>query len=111
MTTSQQAYDWLNSLIQYSVERWMDMVSIKYITDEDIVNRLKPWLKVLNKELSGELDKSDIHTTLDFMWDGQHWPWKCSKCWNRQDYNSHCGDCGRRSITLANGKNDYSLIK
>lgn len=45
----------------------MDMVSIKYITDEDIVNRLKPWLKVLNKELSGELDKSDIHTTLDFM--------------------------------------------
>lgn len=110
MTTSQQAYEAINTLISYWVERGMKTINQEIIHNEELVNRIKPYIKMINAELNWKIEKSDTHTTLDFMWDGQTWSWKCSKCGNRQDYNSHCIACGRQSITLANGKNNYSLI-
>lgn len=111
----QEAYKALNTLIEYGVERWMEWfcfdIKNQSIKSEELVNRLKPYIEILKKELIDmKTDIPDKYTTLVFEPDWNN-HWKCEKCWNMQSYNSHCLSCGRKSITLASWKNDYSLIK
>jgi len=111
MITPQEAHKALNTLIEYGVERGMEWFTHPYnISHWDLVNRLKPYLEVLKNELLEIEWKNDLYTTLKFAPDWNN-HWKCQKCGNMQGYASECRECWRRSITLANGKNDYSLIK
>ena len=112
MTTPQQAYDALNILISYSVERWMEWFKPWMLArSPELINRLKPYTDILQKELLDiENNLSDKYTTLKFAPDWNN-HWKCEKCWNMQAFACECHECWRKSITWANWENNYSLIR
>lgn len=110
MINPQEAHKALNTLIEYGVERGMEWFCFdtknEDMKSDALVNRLKPYIEVLRRELIDmKRDIPNQYTTLVFEPDWVN-HWKCEKCWNMQSYNSHCLECGRKSITLANGKNE-----
>lgn len=110
-----KALDALNTLIWYSVSRWMDWFCFdtknEIMSSDELVNRLKPYIEILRKELINSKNEiGDKYTTLVFAPDWNN-HWKCEKCWNMQSFNSYCLSCWRKSITMANGQNNFDLIK
>lgn len=107
-----KALDALNTLIWYSVSKWMDFMNWGTIMkSDDVINRLKPYIEVLRQELLDiERNLSDEYTTLKFSPDWNN-HWKCEKCLSMQSFWTHCKQCWRKSITWANWENNYSLIK
>ena len=55
MITPQKAYEALNTLIEYGVERGMEWFCFdtknEHMKSDDLVNRLKPYIEVLRREL------------------------------------------------------------
>ena len=112
MITPQKAYEALNTLIEYGVERGMEWFCFdtknEHMKSDALVNRLKPYIEVLRRELIDmKRDIPNEYTTLVFEPDWVN-HWKCEKCLNGQSYNTHCLSCWRKSITGADWKNKFN---
>lgn len=71
MTTPQQAHEALNTLIEYGVERGMEWFCFdtknEQIKSDNLVNRLKPFIEILRRELINmKRDIPNQYTTLVF---------------------------------------------
>ena len=117
IVNAKEAYLALDTLVNYCHQKWMEVNVttgniLENYYDIGFIDRMKPYIMVIWKEMKWEItDNTDFYTTLKFTADWQPWHWKCCICWNRQDFSTICHWCWRKSITLASGTNDYSLIK
>lgn len=102
-TTAQQAYEALNTLIDYAYSKESDILP-PIIHTNDLMNRLKPFVEIMRNELEWKVLKNHLYAHI--------WMEECYSCWHKSIYwyKAYCEWCWKKNIMNAGGKIDYSLI-